>query len=251
MLLFCLITNVALNKLTFNNSFLFNSLFTALGATVGYYSVYYYNHRKKEVGGFMRLEETSKIYKSNGLELTEDVVITINDSELAYEYAKAHNDANIKKLGAVVINNHNAKFNFYFARDIAGSDIKAHEKVVLESNNPYFSMLFATFVPSADIKKHEQIVLKSKDPYLNYYFAVMITKRKLDLDIRAHEKVVLRSKDPEWNFQFVTIPGANIIVHGNVIYKSGNTRWIDAFNDCFKERYEEAKVKIKRQRGIK
>lgn len=198
----------------------------------------------------MKLEGIKDNYKKNGFELTLEAVLSFNDPELAYEFAK-ENNTDVRRLGKVVIDSKNAMYNFYYARDIEGADIKSHEDVVLEANNPHYSILFMAFIPNADIKKHSQIILKSKNPYLNYYCALLIAKRELDLSIKPHEKVVLQSKNPEWNFQFVTVPGANIVVHGNVIYKTGDKRWIDAFNDCFKDRYEEAKVKAKKRRAEK
>ena len=198
----------------------------------------------------MKLEELKEKYRSSGMELTLEAVLSFNDPELAYEFAK-ENNCDPKVLGEIVIKSKDPKYNFYFSRDIAKADIKEHERVVLESNNPYFSILFCAFVPNANYKKHQQIILKSRNPYINYYMALLITKRDLDLNMKPHEKVVLQTKDPEWNFQFVTVPGANIIAHGNVIYKTGDKRWIDAFNDCFKERYEKAKVKVKKQVSIK
>lgn len=190
----------------------------------------------------MKLVDLKRIYESNNRDLNEEEIIKFNDAGLAYEYAKENSNADIIRLGQIVIDSKNPKFNFYYARDIVGCNIKEHERVVIESEDPYYCILFAAYIPDADIKSLEQIVLKSKDPYLNYYFAVLITKRELDLDIKPHEKIVLQSKDPEWNFQFTTIPGANILAHGNIIYKSGDSNWIDSFNNCFKSRYEEAKT---------
>ena len=76
-----------------------------------------------------------------------------------------------------------------------------------------------------NIKENEQIVLKCKNGW-SYAFVISIK----GADIKAHENVILELKDPEYSCYFAKyILGANIEEHFKVVFNSRKKDWLDFF----------------------
>lgn len=120
--------------------------------------------------------------KEDIIEYYQDKVLSYNDAELAFWFAKIMADYNIdvKKFGKIIIDNKSLQQNYYFARYLNGADVKEHGKVILESKNLEYNYRFLATIPAADVKAHEKILFESNNSNYIYLYALLINEKTKD-----------------------------------------------------------------------
>ena len=109
------------------------------------------------------------------LKKAETAIIARKDCILAFRFARAIKNADIKALQKVIIDKKDAFYAFCFARDIEGADILALQKVVTDTRDPVQANRFADYVKGADLMPLYKVILNSND------------EKQLNLFIKNHE----------------------------------------------------------------